>query len=236
MATCADSLYVSALASCSSIVWRDHNLPRGSNDTSEAQCCKILDVANRINEENDQASPCPFIHHSEKGRFKECVYSIKNITAAVRELGHGTGKLLTETSPGNFNFDQENLPDNPLTGERVSTWYQLGQTWTSVFGSIAVSVEECRAEAISLFLMDNKELLSLFGCDDTSPIRPDNRACIQGIPSLFPSFLHPSKTNSKPGSLLQFSTTRIFIWQSRGCSPWITTTSKSALGERPTEK
>lgn len=58
-------------------------------------------------------------------------------------LGHGTGKLLSETAPGEFNFDKENPPINPVTGEKVKTWYKPGQTWGSVFGGIAASYEEC---------------------------------------------------------------------------------------------
>lgn len=58
-------------------------------------------------------------------------------------LGHGTGKLLSELSPGEFNFDANNPPVNPLTGEKIQTWYKPGQTWGSVFGGIAASYEEC---------------------------------------------------------------------------------------------
>ncbi len=56
-------------------------------------------------------------------------------------LGHGCGKLLQETAPGVFNFDKENPPVSPLTEKPVTTWYKPGQTWGSVFGSIAASYE-----------------------------------------------------------------------------------------------
>ncbi|KAG8163231.1 hypothetical protein KVR01_006528 [Diaporthe batatas] len=168
-----DFASVHALASCSSIVWSGHNLPN-YNDIRETYGCKNMVIANRISAENDSASPCPYIDSSDKERFKACVYSIKTITTAVHELlGHGTGKLLSETSPGQFNFNKEDPPINPLTREKVSTWYRHGQTWTGVFGEIATSVEECRAEVMSLYLMDNKELLSIFGHDDTAPISAD---------------------------------------------------------------
>lgn len=58
-------------------------------------------------------------------------------------LGHGTGKLLSELSPGEYNFDINNPPTNPLTGEPIKTWYKPGQTWGSVFGGVAASYEEC---------------------------------------------------------------------------------------------
>lgn len=53
--------------------------------------------------------------------------SISNITTAVHELlGHGSGKLLSDISPGKYNFDKENPSINPITGDSVSTWYRLG--------------------------------------------------------------------------------------------------------------
>ncbi|KAF9770755.1 hypothetical protein IL306_011624 [Fusarium sp. DS 682] len=124
-----------------------------------------------VNSENDKPSPCHFVHESEVDRFKNCVGIIGNITTAVHELlGHGSSKLLSETSLGQFNFDKANPPTNPLTGEKVQSWYRLGQTWTGVFGSVTPSVEECRAEVMSLYLMDNKELLSMYGFDESTDI------------------------------------------------------------------
>jgi dipeptidyl-peptidase-3 len=126
--------------------------------------------------EIDLASPCYYVHDSEVKGYKACVQSIGNITTAVHELlGHGSGKLLSEISPDEYNFDRANPPINPLTGERISTWYLPGQTWTSVFGKMAAEVEECRAEVMSMYLMDNKDILSMFGHDDTTPITPDGR-------------------------------------------------------------
>lgn len=37
-------------------------------------------------------------------------------------LGHGCGKLLQETEPGKYNFDVNNPPISPVTGQRISTW------------------------------------------------------------------------------------------------------------------
>jgi dipeptidyl-peptidase-3 len=131
-------------------------------------------IANRVAAENDRASPCHYVHHQEAGRFKDCMPSIGIIITAVHELfGHGTGKLLSETRPGVYNFDKANPPINPLTEKPVETCYLPGQTWNSVFGEIAGAVEECRAEVMSMYLIDNKELLSTFGHDDKTPITAD---------------------------------------------------------------
>lgn len=82
---------------------------------------------------------------------------------------------MAETAPGTYNFDREKLPINPFTGKAIETWYQVGQTWTSVFEKLATSVEECRAMLVSYYLADDKEVLSTFGYDDTSAITADDR-------------------------------------------------------------
>jgi dipeptidyl-peptidase-3 len=71
-------------------------------------------------------------------------------------LGHGTGKLLQEVEKGKFNFDKEKLD--------YSTWYKPNETWGSLFGSIAGSYEECRAELVALYLILKapKEVLPIF--------------------------------------------------------------------------
>ncbi len=44
------------------------------------------------------------------------------LTTAIHELlGHGSGKLLSETSLGVYNFDRDNHPSNPITGKAVET-------------------------------------------------------------------------------------------------------------------
>lgn len=77
-------------------------------------------------------------------------------------LGHGTGKYLAENEDGSFNFDKEKVV-NPLTGDKVKSWYKPGQTWSSVFGSIAPAYEECRADSVAVYLCLNRDLLELFG-------------------------------------------------------------------------
>lgn len=72
-------------------------------------------------------------------------------------LGHGTGKLLQETSPGKFNFDRSTV--------KFDSWYKPNETWGSLFGLIAGSYEECRAELVALYLILKlpKEVLPIFG-------------------------------------------------------------------------
>ena len=41
---------------------------------------------------------------------------------------------------------------NPLTGNLIDTFYDVGETWRSKFGEISGGYEECKADAIALYL------------------------------------------------------------------------------------
>lgn len=83
-------------------------------------------------------------------------------------LGHGSGKLLTELPDGTFNFDKENPPISPLTNQPVKTWYKKGETWSSVFGPVSGTYEECRAESVAMYLCPDQDLLKVFGHTENS--------------------------------------------------------------------
>jgi len=94
---------------------------------------------------------------------------------ALHELfGHGTGKLLFEMGPDQYNFDIKNPPVNPLTGQPITNWYSQGQPTSSVFGEMDMSLEECRAEAVAAYLAFDKGILSTMGYSDTSKITADD--------------------------------------------------------------
>ncbi len=100
------------------------------------------------------------------------------IQIAIHELlGHGTGKLLMETSSGHYNFDIEHPPRNPITGSPIDKWYKPGETWTGVFGNIATSVDECRAECVGAYLITDKELLAVFGYNNETEVSADDCTC-----------------------------------------------------------
>ncbi|KAL2863061.1 dipeptidyl-peptidase III [Aspergillus lucknowensis] len=111
--------------------------------------------------------PIPFIPEEHQGLYRQFRDPAFEVQVGIHELlGHGTGKLLQETAPGEYNFDISNPPISPVTGKPVSTWYKPGQTWSSVFGPIASSYEECRAECVAMALSCDFSVLKIFGFGD----------------------------------------------------------------------
>ncbi|KAF8077954.1 peptidase family M49-domain-containing protein [Lyophyllum atratum] len=84
-------------------------------------------------------------------------------------LGHGSGKLFEEQADGSKNFDPAKIID-PLTGKPIKSWYKSGQTPGSVLGEVSSSMEECRAEAVALFLVGNQDILKIFNYTDKQDI------------------------------------------------------------------
>ncbi|EAU29635.1 predicted protein [Aspergillus terreus NIH2624] len=169
-----DFTSVHALAICGSVVFEAANLP---NYEYIRETCgfKNIVLANRLSVNNNPKLPCHWVDPSELKHFKSTTHIVRFITTAIHELiGHGTGKLLSETTPGVYNFDKQNPPISPLSGKAVTSYYLPGQTWTSVFGNLAGTVEECRAILVSEYLMDNKELLSIFGYTDDIEITAED--------------------------------------------------------------
>ncbi|KAF9879992.1 dipeptidyl peptidase [Colletotrichum karsti] len=111
----------------------------------------------------------PFISESDLELYQKYRDPAFEVQVGLHELtGHGCGKLLQETSPGTYNFDKENPPVSPLNNKPITTWYKPGQTWGSVFGSIAASYEECRAELVAMYLGCEFPVLKIFGFGDGS--------------------------------------------------------------------
>ncbi|UNI18779.1 Dipeptidyl-peptidase III [Purpureocillium takamizusanense] len=164
---------IHALAYCSSIIFPGINLPN-YNDIRQDDGFKNVIISNRMVAES-QAQQYPFIDASELDRFKAHKSSAYYWWVVLHELlGHGTGRMMVETGNGKFNFDIENLPVNPITGKPISSWYKPDQTWTGLFGDLATTVDECRAELVGAYLMDDPELLGLFGFNEDSDIRAED--------------------------------------------------------------
>ncbi|KAG9254826.1 peptidase family M49-domain-containing protein [Emericellopsis atlantica] len=164
---------IHSLAYCSSIIFPGINLPN-YNDIRQEDGFKNVIIANRMVTES-QAQQYPFIDASEAEQFKKHKYPAYYWWVVLHELlGHGTGKMMVEGVDGSFNFDVENPPMNPITGKPITSWYKPGQTWTGEFGDLATTVDECRAELVGAYLMDDLELLEMFGFNDDSEIRAED--------------------------------------------------------------
>ena len=125
--------------------------------------------------EGNSATLCPFVDPSEAETFQRHKFPAYYLWVVLHELlGHGTGKMLVEDPRGKFNFDIDNPPIDPLTSQPIESWYGPGDTWTGRFEDLATTVDECRAELVGAYLMDDKELLSMFGFNDDSEIRADD--------------------------------------------------------------
>ncbi|KAK7931542.1 dipeptidyl-peptidase 3 [Apiospora marii] len=165
-----DFASIHSLAYCSSIIFPGINLPN-YNDIRQDVGFKNVIIANRMAVEST-AVQWPFIDPDELPAFKKHKHSAYYWWVVLHELlGHGTGRMMVEQSPGQYNFDVANPPLSPLTGEPIRSWYSPGQTWTGQFGDLATTVDECRAELVGAYLMDDKELLVLFGFTETTEIR-----------------------------------------------------------------
>lgn len=84
---------------------------------------------NRMSLNSSPGRPCYYVHPLEAEAFMLAAHICRFIGTAIHELiGHGTGKLLTETASGKFNFDHNNPPISPVTGKPIQTWYRPGET------------------------------------------------------------------------------------------------------------
>jgi dipeptidyl-peptidase-3 len=106
------------------------------------------------------------IPENERSIYLQHVDAAVALKVSLHELlGHGTGKLLNEST-----IDTNNPPHHPLTGKPVKTWYKEGQHQSTVFGDLIMTLEECRAEAVAaLFALDSR-ILATMGYTESSSI------------------------------------------------------------------
>ncbi|KAI9887412.1 MAG: hypothetical protein M1823_000749 [Watsoniomyces obsoletus] len=146
-------------------------IPAGINIPNLHEVCQTLGFKNvslgNVLSAKAPKEPTPFIREADLDvyhRYRDAAFEVQ---VGIHELlGHGTGKLLQETSPGTYNFDVKHPPISPVSGQAITTWYRPGQSWGSVFGTIASSYEECRAECVAMALCCDFATLQAFGFGD----------------------------------------------------------------------
>jgi len=132
---------------------------------------KNVNLGNVVSSSKKSGNNTNFVSKEDHEIIKEWNIKSYEVGVAFHELlGHGSGKLFTRDKDGTFNFDEAVV--NPLTGKAVQKFYDVGETWSSKFTTIASSYEECRAEAVALYLSTFKEAVNIlgFGAEDAETV------------------------------------------------------------------
>jgi len=127
----------------------------GFKNVSLGNCLRARDKKERVNH----------IADDDQKMYQDLMDKAFKVQVGLHELlGHGSGKLFTEKEDGSLNFPDNLI--NPLTKEVVKdTYYRKGQTYDTVFTSLGSTFEECRAEAVGIFLCVQEEVLKIYGYD-----------------------------------------------------------------------
>jgi dipeptidyl-peptidase III len=145
------------------------------NDIRQTHGFKNVIIANRMAANSRTNVPYPFIDEAEVEEMKRHEFQAQYLWLVIHELlGHGTGKMMVQENEAKFNFDPNLPPTNPMTARPIENWYKPGETWTGRFGDLATTVDECRCELVGACLMDNKDLLGLFGFNASSDLKPED--------------------------------------------------------------
>jgi dipeptidyl-peptidase III len=106
----------------------------------------------------DNKDRVTFLSEADQEPFKRCIGPSFEVQVGLHELlGHGSGKQMQIDEKGNKNYD----PSDPEISS--GPCYGPGQSWDTVFGSIASTMEECRAEGVGIYLCTEPRVQEIFG-------------------------------------------------------------------------
>lgn len=133
------------------------NIPN-YDDIRQTMGFKNVHLHNVLVSRFGDSAAIPFIKAEEQESFKSLRSHAFEVQVGLHELlGHGSGKIFSKD-------DVDKGIDDPLSpGKKITKYYAEGQTWSSVFKTLASSFEEARAEAVGIYLCLEKSALEIFG-------------------------------------------------------------------------
>lgn len=115
---------------------------------------KNVSLGNVINGKRPETEKINFIAEEDQALLRRSSEAFEVQVGLHELLGHGSGVLFTESrdSEGNLSTNIPQGLEHPLLGGAIESWYKEGETWSSVFNTLANTYEECRAECVGLYL------------------------------------------------------------------------------------
>ncbi|CAK87860.1 unnamed protein product (macronuclear) [Paramecium tetraurelia] len=134
------------------------NIPN-YDDIRQTEGFKNVNLGNTIGKLSKDA--IKFLDEADQEIFYKYQSEAVFLVVALHELiGHGAGKVFMKDKDGNLNFNLENTI-NPLTNQKVDSYYNHGEQWHSKFGEFSGAMEECKADATALYLSTYDDVVKL---------------------------------------------------------------------------